>query len=179
MKFLVRLKSRISLALWRLKRNREKPLPEIVWPPQTIRPRTVIIFLPEDFEHFDAARRILSEARSKIDPLLFVVCFRDNYRGWIENIPDMRQEVYNDAQKNWLGLPRARFIERLRDYDPELVIDLSPCYDSFLAHLAVMCGARMRLSFDYPNAGLFYNLLISPEGDKPLAERYKTLVSYL
>ena len=179
MKFLNSLKSRISLELWRLRRDREKSLPEIVWPPQTIRLRTVLVFLPENFDHFDAARRILGEARHKIDPLLFVVCFRDNYRGWIEAIPDMRQEVYNDTQKNWLGLPRARFVERVRNYDPELVIDLSPSYNPFIAHLAVLCGARMRLAFDYPNAGLFYNLLISPNSNNPLSERYKTLVSYL
>jgi hypothetical protein len=177
--FWARAKQRLSLELWRMRHRREKALPEIVWPPQSLRPRTVIVFLPQDFEHFDAARRILNEARAKVDALLFIVCLRENYRSWIEAIPDTRQVVYGDAQKNWLGLPRAGFVGQLRQYDPDLVIDLSPCYDPFLAHLAVQSGARMRLSLNYPDAGLFYNLLIAPEGEKPLSERYKILVNYL
>ena len=174
-----RFKQRLSLELWRLRRGREKAWPEVVWPPIAARPRTVIVLLPEDFEHFDVARRILTEAHRKMDPLLFVVCMRENYRSWIEPSPDTRQVVYGDSEKNWLGLPRARFVGYLRQYDPDLVIDLSPSYDPFLAHLAVLCGARMRLSLNYPNAALFYNLLISPEGEKPLSERYKILVNYL
>ena len=174
-----KLKRRLSLQLWRLRRDREKVSPEVVWPPQKARPHTVVVFLPEKFEHFDVARQVLSEARRRIDPLLFVVCLRENYRGWIDSTLDMRPVVYTDAEKNWLGLPRTRIVRRLREYNPDMVIDLSPSYDPFLAHLSVMCGARLRLSFDYQNAGLFYNMLIVPEGDKPLSERYKTLISYL
>ncbi len=179
MSFPEKLKRRLTLHLWRLRHGRETLVPEVVWPPQKARPHTVVVFLPEKFEHFDVARQILSEARRRIDPLLFVVCLRENYRGWIDTTLDMRPVVYTDAEKSWLGLPRARIIRRLREYSPDMVIDLSPSYDPFLAHLSVMCGARLRLSFDYQDAGLFYNMLIVPEGDKPLSERYKALVGYL
>jgi len=60
-----------------------------------------------------------------------------------------------------------------------MVVDLAPSYNPFLSHLAVLCGARLRLSLDYPNAGLFHNLLISAGNDKPLSEQYKVLVNYL
>lgn len=179
MTFLEKSKRRLSLYLWRLHHGKEETLPEVVWPPQKARPHTVVVLLPEKFEHFDIARQILGEARRRIDPLLFVVCLRENYRGWIETTLDMRPIVYTDAEKSWLGLPRPQIIRRLREYNPDMVIDLSPSYDPFLAHLSVMCGARLRLSFDYPDAGLFYNLLIVPDGTKPLSERYKAFIGYL
>ncbi len=172
-------KRSLSLRLWWFRHRRDKAVPEVVWPPQSARFRTVIVLLPENFEHFDLARRALSDARRKMDPLLFIVCLRDNYRAWIDATPHIRQVVYTDSEKNWLGLPRPNFIRRLRDYNPDMVIDLSPSYNPFLSHLCVLCGARLRLSLDYPNAGLFHNLLISPESEKPLSERYEILVSYL
>lgn len=174
-----KLKIRLSLLLWRFRHGRAQRASEVVWPPQSARPQTVIIFLPENFEHFDIARRIVDDVRQKLDPLVFLICLRENYASWMQSAPNVRQIPFGDAQKNWLGLPRAKFIQKLRECDPDMAIDLSPSYSPFQAYSAVMCGARLRLSLDYPEAGLFHNLLISPDREKPLSERYQTLVSYL
>jgi len=177
--FRERCQERLSLALWRMQRNREKAASAIVWPPQSAHPSSIVVLLPEKFDQFDLARRVLEDIHRKLDPQVFIICLRENYRSWVQAAPDVHLMTFDDRHKNLLGLPRTEFIERLKKTNPDMVISLMPSYDPFMSHLAVKCGARLRLSLDYPDAGLFHNLLITPEGHKPLSERYKTLVNYL
>lgn len=102
--------------------------------------KKVLIVLPRELVHLDDANHFIQELRK-------------TYKHWKIEIIDVDKLNKNDL--NFLNIPDQKTIEKIKDTNYHLVIDLNEQFDLICAFIAVMSEANYRMTFNSQNQNYF------------------------
>lgn len=102
--------------------------------------KKVLIVLPRGLPHLDDANQFIQELRK-------------TYRNWKVEMIDV--DKINRDDLNFLNIPGQKTINKIKNTNYHLVIDLNEQFDLICAFIAVMSRANYRMAFNVQNQNYF------------------------
>lgn len=84
---------------------------------------------------------------------------------------------YNDM--NTLGLPRKIFIEKIKSYNFENIVDLNVTFSRFGAFLTLYCDPKVKMGFNYDNSKKYYNVILDSNYQQDLEGTFKMIKQFI
>ena len=133
-----------------------------------------LVVLPDNDIAFKMARLFTLKAKGKVHYLLkdSILSFYSN-----EIIQNSIQYTYNDM--NSLGLPRDIFIDKIRTYNFENIIDLNANFSRFGAFLCSYSNSKYRVGFNYDNSKKYYNVILDSNYQQDLEGTFKMIQQFI
>jgi hypothetical protein len=169
---------RICEMVWRFKNGHSKP-EKFTVTGAGLQSRHLAIILPPEFHEFDIARTIYPTIIERVKPEQTTVIVRENFRTWLTKEEGTELLCFDPTQKSWPGFPKSDLLRKVKGLDADVVVDLTPGFDPFVAALAAFTQGPLRISFDIEEQHGFYNYFIRLDHSRPLAERYDALLQYV
>ena len=85
--------------------------------------------------------------------------------------------TYNDI--NTLGLPRKIFIEKIKSYNFENIVDLNATFSRFGAFLTFYCYPKVKMGFNYDNSKKYYNVILDSNYQQDLDGTFKMIKQFI
>ena len=133
-----------------------------------------LVVLPDNDVAFKMAQLFTLKAQGKVHYLL-----KDSISSFYsdEIIQNSIQYSYNDV--NSLGLPRDIFIDKIRTYNFENIIDLNAKFSRFGAFLCLLSNSKIRMGFNYDNSKKYYNVILDSNYQQDLEGTFKMIQQFI
>jgi hypothetical protein len=133
-----------------------------------------LVILPDNDIAFKMAQLFTVKAQGKVNYLL-----KDSITSFYsdEIIENSIQYTYNDM--NSLGLPRDIFIDKIRAYNFENIIDLNAKFSRFSAFLCLLSNPKVRMGFNYDNSKKYYNVILDSNYQLDLEGTFKMIKQFI
>ena len=133
-----------------------------------------LVILPDNDIAFKMAQLFALKAKGKVNYLL-----KDSITSFYsdEIIQNSIQYTYNDM--NSLGLPRDIFIDTIRTYNFENIIDLNANFSRFSAFLCLLSNPKVRMGFNYDNSKKYYNVILDSNYQLDLEGTFKMIQQFI
>ena len=133
-----------------------------------------LVVLPDNDIAFQMAQLFTLKAQGKVHYLL-----KDSISSFYsdEIIQNSIQYTYNDM--NSLGLPRDIFIDKIRAYNFENIIDLNANFSRFGAFLCLFSNSKYRVGFNYDNSKKYYNVILDSNYQQDLEGTFKMIQQFI
>ena len=133
-----------------------------------------LVVLPDNDIAFKMAQLFTVKAQVKVYYLL-----KDSISSFYsdEIIQNSIQYTYNDM--NSLGLPRDIFINKIRKYNFENIIDLNKNFSRFGAFLCLLSNSKVRMGFNYDNSKKYYNVILDSNYQQDLEGTFKMIQQFI
>ena len=133
-----------------------------------------LVILPENDIAFEMAQLFSAKAQGKVHYLL-----KDSISNFYSNeiIQNSIQYSYNDM--NSLGLPRDIFIDKIRTFNFENIIDLNTSFSRFGAFLCLLSNPKVRMGFNYDNSKKYYNVILDTNYQQNLEETFEMMQQFI
>ena len=133
-----------------------------------------LVVLPDNDIAFQMAQLFTVKAQGKVHYLL-----KDSISSFYsdEIIKNSIQYTYNDM--NSLGLPRDIFIDKIRTYNFENIVDLNASFSRFGAFLCLHSNSKVRLGFNYDNSKKYYNVILDSNYQQDLEGTFKMIQQFI
>ena len=133
-----------------------------------------LVVLPDNDVAFKMAQLFTLKAQGKVHYLL-----KDSISSFYsdEIIQNSIQYSYNDV--NSLGLPRDIFIDKIRTYNFENIIDLNANFSRFGAFLCLLSNPKVRMGFNYDNSKKYYNVILDSNYQQDLEGTFKMIQQFI
>ena len=133
-----------------------------------------LVILPDNDIAFKMAQLFTVKAQGKVNYLL-----KDSITSFYsdEIIENSIQYTYNDM--NSLGLPRDIFIDKIRAYNFENIIDLNANFSRFSAFLCLLSNPKVRMGFNYDNSKKYYNVILDSNYQLDLEGTFKMIQQFI
>ena len=133
-----------------------------------------LVVLPDNDIAFEMAQLFTLKAQGKVDYLL-----KDSISSFYsdEIIQNSIQFSYNDM--NSLGIPRDIFIDKIRAYNFENIIDLNANFSRFGAFLCLLSNPKVRMGFNYDNSKKYYNVILDSNYQQDLEGTFKMIQQFI
>jgi len=133
-----------------------------------------LVILPDNDIAFKMAQLFTIKAQGKVNYLL-----KDSIASFYndETIENSIQYTYNDM--NSLGLPRNIFIDKIRKYNFENIIDLNTSFSRFSAFLCLLSNPKVRMGFNYDNSKKYYNVILDSNYQLDLEGTFKMIQQFI
>jgi hypothetical protein len=141
--------------------------------------RSALIVMPFSSDMFDKSLACVETLKRKYPDLALTLILCEPFRSWAGRF-FVRQVIslkIDDA--NFLGFPKKSVINRLREYDHDVAIDLNPAGSLFSSILCAVSGAEVRIGFSGEWSNHFINYEFAPKRDAQFAGSYDALLNYL
>ena len=133
-----------------------------------------LVILPDNDIAFKMAQLFTIKAQGKVNYLL-----KDSIASFYsdEIIENSIQYTYNDM--NSLGLPRDIFIDKIKTYNFENIIDLNAKFSRFSAFLCLLSNPKVRMGFNYDNSKKYYNVILDSNYQLDLEGTFKMIKQFI
>ena len=133
-----------------------------------------LVVLPDNDIAFKMAQLFTAKAQGKVNYLL-----KDSISSFYsdEIIQNSIQYSYNDM--NSLGLPRDIFIDKIRTFNFENIIDLNANFSRFGAFLCLLSNTKVRMGFNYDNSKKYYNVILDSNYQQDLEGTFKMIKQFI
>ena len=133
-----------------------------------------LVVLPDNDIAFEMAQLFSAKAQGKVHYLL-----KDSISNFYSNeiIQNSIQYSYNDM--NSLGLPRDIFIDKIRIFNFENIIDLNAKFSRFGAFLCLLSNPKVRMGFNYDNSKKYYNVILDTNYQQNLEETFEMIQQFI
>ena len=133
-----------------------------------------LVVLPDNDIAFKMAQLFTVKAQGKVHYLL-----KDSISNFYSNeiIQNSIQYSYNDM--NSLGLPRDIFIDKIRIFNFENIIDLNAKFSRFGAFLCLLSNPKVRMGFNYDNSKKYYNVILDSNYQLDLEGTFKMVQQFI
>ena len=133
-----------------------------------------LVVLPDNDIAFEMAQLFSAKAQGKVHYLL-----KDSISNFYSNeiIQNSIQYSYNDM--NSLGLPRDIFIDKIRIFNFENIIDLNAKFSRFGAFLCLLSNPKVRMGFNYDNSKKYYNVILDTNYQQNLDETFEMIQQFI
>jgi len=133
-----------------------------------------LVILPDNDIAFKMAQLFTVKAEGKVHYLL-----KDSISNFYSNeiIQNSIQYSYNDM--NSLGLPRDIFIDKIRTFNFENIIDLNAKFSRFGAFLCLLSNPKVRMGFNYDNSKKYYNVILDSNYQQDLEGTFKMIQQFI
>ena len=133
-----------------------------------------LVVLPDNDIAFKMAQLFTAKAQGKVHYLL-----KDSISNFYSNeiIQNSIQYSYNDM--NSLGLPRDIFIDKIRTFNFENIIDLNANFSRFGAFLCLLSNSKVRMGFNYDNSKKYYNVILDSNYQQDLEGTFKMIKQFI
>ena len=133
-----------------------------------------LVILPDNDIAFKMAQLFKEKAQGKIRYLL-----KDSISSFYsdEIVKNSIKYKYNDM--NSLGLPRDIFIDKIRIFNFENIIDLNAKFSRFGAFLCLLSNPKVRMGFNYDNSKKYYNVILDSNYQQDLEGTFKMIQQFI
>ena len=133
-----------------------------------------LVVLPDNDIAFQMAQLFTEKAQGEVHYLL-----KDSISSFYsdEIIKNSIQYTYNDM--NSLGLPRDIFIDKIRTYNFENIVDLNASFSRFGAFLCSLSNSKYRVGFNYDNSKKYYNVILDSNYQQDLEGTFKMIQQFI
>ena len=133
-----------------------------------------LVVLPDNDIAFEMAQLFTLKAQGKVHYLL-----KDSISSFYsdEIIQNSIQFSYNDM--NSLGIPRDIFIDKIRAYNFENIIDLNANFSRFGAFLCLLSNPKVRMGFNYDNSKKYYNVILDSNYQQDLEGTFNMIQQFI
>ena len=133
-----------------------------------------LVILPDNDIAFKMAQLFTIKAQGKVNYLL-----KDSIASFYSDavIENSIQYTYNDM--NSLGLPRDIFIDKIKTYNFENIIDLNTKFSRFSAFLCLLSNPKVRIGFNYDNSKKYYNVILDSNYQLDLEGTFKMIKQFI
>ena len=133
-----------------------------------------LVILPDNDIAFKMAQLFTVKAQGKVCYVL-----KDSISNFYSNeiIQNSIQYSYNDV--NSLGLPRDIFIDKIRTFNFENIIDLNANFSRFGAFLCLLSNPKVRMGFNYDNSKKYYNVILDSNYQQDLEGTFKMIQQFI
>ncbi len=133
--------------------------------------QTALFMMPRLSMEFYLARSVVESLMKYFGRIVLVVA--DNMR----ELATYRSEVitFSEKDQNFLRLPSANLISRLRGEEIDLAFDLSFSEDIFMSYLCRKSDTKVAVGFSKPNSDQFYDLQIRQPSGGDMKNAYENL----
>ena len=140
----------------------------------------VLIFLPGKVESFSSAANHLPAISEIFSNSKIFLLMPFEGGGFLSSLGSF-EIIRIDAQDlKWISLPKDRFIQKIKDYNFDISLDLDLEKNFLNAYLSLLSGSKLRIGVNKPREEPFYNLkLVIPETALFRDESYDSLVRIL
>ena len=80
---------------------------------------------------------------------------------------------------NTLGLPRKIFIEKIKSYNFENIVDLNATFSRFGAFLTFYCYPKVKMGFNHDNSKKYYNVILDSNYQQDLEGTFKMIKQFI
>ena len=133
-----------------------------------------LVILPDNDIAFKMAQLFTVKAKGRVHYLL-----KDSISSFYSDdiIQNSIQYTYNDM--NSLGLPRDIYIDKIRKYNFENIIDLNANFSRFSAFLCLLSNSKVRMGFNYDNSKKYYNVILDSNYQQDLEGTFKMIQQFI
>ena len=133
-----------------------------------------LVVLPDNDIAFKMAQLFSAKAQGKVHYLL-----KDSISNFYSNeiIQNSIQYTYNDIDS--LGLPRDIFIEKIKSYNFENIVDTNASFSRFGAFLCLLSNSKVRMGFNYDNSKKYYNVILDSNYQQDLEGTFKMIQQFV
>ena len=133
-----------------------------------------LVVLPDNDIAFQMAQLFTVKAQGEVHYLL-----KDSISSFYsdEIIKNSIQYTYNDM--NSLGLPRYIFIDKIRTYNFENIVDLNASFSRFGAFLCSLNNSKYKVGFNYDNSKKYYNVILDSNYQQDLEGTFKMIQQFI
>ena len=133
-----------------------------------------LVILPENDIAFEMAQLFLHKTNDSVSFLL-----KDSISSFYSDkiINNSIQYTYNDMDS--LGLPRDIFIEKIKSYNFENIVDTNVNFSRFGAFLCLFCNPNVRMGFNYDNSKKYYNVILDTNYQQNLEETFEMIQQFI
>lgn len=135
---------------------------------------STLIILPDSDIAFDLAKLFYEKAEGEITFLL-----KDSILNFYPDQIITKCIKYTYKDINSMGLPREVFVQEIRGYNFENMIDLNVSFSRFGAYLSFFANTKVRMGFNYDNSKKYYNVVLDTNYQKDLGGTFKMIQQFI
>jgi len=141
--------------------------------------KSLLIIMPDNADHFEVARNIISEIKNDFTNAKLVFLTRENYKTLLDVSLPHGTIFVSQEDINQLGLPKKNLQHRILATDFDIVIDLNFDFHLLSTFLCQISHAPVKICLDNQDREPFYNFSFRTTSQKNLEDKYKVLTKYL
>jgi|GEM_PF-4207956 hypothetical protein len=142
-----------------------------------VSPGRVLLCLPDDYERFLTAWRVILDLGLDRGRLILV-----GPRAFLQGMGRAEGEkrlAYEPKDVNAFGLAKGHLIRQVGQLHPAVAVDLNGGEKPFPVHLSLRCGAPVRAGFGGFPGARFYNFVVRPAEGTSFEENVAALFTYM
>jgi hypothetical protein len=159
-----------------IQRLLRRPAPSIDFQAAFSTVKRILIVLPQDQQLCVDAAGMPAKLRHLFPSARCDFALPDQCK---ELVPKNEYWGYTEDELTFLHLPNLRFIKKVQDMHYDLVISPSADLDLFTAYLSLKSNAKLRVTFQSPQADQYFNMMIQPNPETDTSGKIDTLLKYL
>lgn len=133
-----------------------------------------LVILPDCDIAFEMAQLFYERSNENITFLL-----KDSICSFYSNDIINKSIIYTYNDMNTLGLPRKIFIEKIKSYNFENIVDLNATFSRFGAFLTFYCYPKVKMGFNYDNSKKYYNVILDSNYQQDLEGTFKMIKQFI
>lgn len=141
--------------------------------------RSILIVLPVDYEDAQAAGNAFRTLRDKFENKEITIVAEGIRSTSLSEFPRSKVIRMSASHINKFFLPRQNFIDRLRETNYDLTIDLNLDFVLYTAYICKATDAKYRIGLADRAADTFYNVQLNFNKSQPASYIYQQFVQYL
>ena len=133
-----------------------------------------LVILPDSDIAFEMAQLFYEKNNENITFLL-----KDSICSFYSTDIINKSIKYTYNNMNTLGLPRKIFIEKIKSYNFENIVDLNATFSRFGAFLTFYCYPKVKMGFNYDNSKKYYNVILDSNYQQDLEGTFKMIKQFI
>lgn len=141
--------------------------------------KSVLIFMPENLDHFGTARKILKKFKKQLPEKKIVICTNQQAIN-IDKNSHIDGIIFVTSQDvNFLGFPRKKLTEKITTTDFDMILDLNQDFQPVSSYLSQKSTAPLKVCLYNQQKEPFYNFAFRTDVQTDLEEKYNHLIDFL
>jgi len=141
--------------------------------------KSVLIFMPENLEHFSAAKNFLKKFKKELPEKKIVICMHQQEINIDKNSHIDGIIFVTSDDVNFLGFPRKKLTKKITATDFDMILDLNQDFQPVSSYLSQKCNAPLKVCLYNQQKEPFYNFAYRTNVQDNLEEQYNRLVKFL
>ncbi len=141
--------------------------------------KSILIFMPENLDHYSAAKKVLKKVKKQLPGKKIVICTNQQEIDLDKNSHIDGIIFVTSQDVNFLGFPRKNLTEKITTTDFDMILDLNQDFQPVSSYLSQKSKAPLKVCLYDQQKEPFYNFAFRTNVQTGLEEKYNRLVDFL
>ena len=141
--------------------------------------RSMLIFMPENNDHFGAAKVLLKKIKTQLPGKTVVICTNHKEINLDRNSQVDGIIFVTPDDVNFLGLPRKKLTQKIQATDFDMILDLNVDFQPVSSYLSQKSNAPIKVCLYNHHKEPFYNLAFRTDQEAATEVKYDRLIDFL